>query len=486
MSFGLVINHNLGSMSALSALDNTQNALQKELKQLSTGKKINSAADDAAGYAISQKMQSQIQGLNQASQNSQDGISMIQTASGALNETQSILQRMRQLAVQASNDTNTTQDRKSIQQEVTQLTSEIDAISNDTQYNKLDLLNGDAGTKVSYLTDSSVTYASATSQTQTGSYSVSVSSAAAQSKMVGAAAPTGGTGTYDISNLTNGTSYSITINGNAVNFTAGSDANATLNAAAKAITDAGIGITATTDSATAATKLTLTSNSYGKTSDFTVSGSSTAADLGLTANATTANATGSISTVTGGTNTAGADVTGTIDGANATGDGLTLTATTGNASGLSVSLTTTAATATGSAGSVDVQQNELTLQVGANNQQTMTVSIAASGSADLGVNGLDVTTQPGAESAITKLDSAIQQVSNQQANLGAYQNRLQDTITNLSTSSQNLTTAQSGITDTNMASAMANFTKDNVLQQAAISMLAQANQQPQLVLKLLG
>ncbi|MCL6627408.1 MAG: flagellin, partial [Alicyclobacillus shizuokensis] len=105
MSYGLIINHNLGSMNALAALDQNQNSLQSALQQLSTGKRINSAADDAAGLAISQKMQAQINGLDQASQNAQDGISLIQTAEGALNETQSILQRMRELAVQAANDT---------------------------------------------------------------------------------------------------------------------------------------------------------------------------------------------------------------------------------------------------------------------------------------------------------------------------------------------------------------------------------------------
>src|SRR5579875_1161852 len=167
MSFGLIINHNLGSMSALSALTQNQDGLQKVLQQLSTGKKINSAADDAAGYAISQKMQSQINGLNQASQNSQDGISLIQTASGALNETQNILQRMRQLAVQSANDTNTSQDRQALQAEVSQLTSEINNIANTTEFNTQKLLTGALGLSTSDSTN--FTQLAQTNATQAGS-----------------------------------------------------------------------------------------------------------------------------------------------------------------------------------------------------------------------------------------------------------------------------------------------------------------------------
>ena len=141
---GLVVNHNIPALSAFNAVTKTGNALQKSIQKLSTGLRINSAADDAAGLAISEKMRAQVRGLDRAVANSQDGISMIQTAEGALNETHSILQRMRELSVQAANDTLTQQDRRYIQDEIDQLREEITRIGNTTQFNKKKLLNGDA------------------------------------------------------------------------------------------------------------------------------------------------------------------------------------------------------------------------------------------------------------------------------------------------------------------------------------------------------
>ena len=269
----MLINTNMSSLIAQNNLNNTQNAIQSSLSKLSSGYRINTAADDAAGLAISQKMKAQISGLNQAGRNAQDGISLIQTAEGAMSQTQSILQRMRELAVQSSNDTNTSSDRVQIQLEVTALTKEVARISTSTQFNTQNLLDG-------------------------------------------------------------------TFNGK--------------------------------------------------------------------------------------------------------------------------------------------------IQVGANKGQIITVAVATMTAAKLGVSGLSVSSQSAANTAIGTISVAIDAVSTGRAKLGALQNRLTHTIANLTTSSQNMTAAESQISNVDMAAEMSSFTKNQVLSQAGIAMLAQANQAPQSILKLLG
>ncbi len=266
------INHNIAALNTYRQLSSASTAQSKSMEKLSSGQRINRAGDDAAGLAISEKMRGQIRGLDQASRNSQDGISLIQTAEGALNETHAILQRMRELAVQGGNDTNTTDDRTQIQTELDQLKEEIDRISETTEFNTQNLLDG--------------------------------------------------------------------------SFTA-------------------------------------------------------------------------------------------------------------------------------------------TLQVGANDGQTISFSISAMDSANLTVDALSVTDNAAASTSIDKLDTAIKAVSTQRSNLGALQNRIEHTITNLDTSSENLTAAESRVRDVDMAKEMMNQTKNSILAQAAQSMLAQANQQPQGVLQLL-
>jgi flagellin len=261
-------------MNTYRQLTNNTNATSKSLEKLSSGLRINRAGDDAAGLAISEKMRGQIRGLDQATRNSQDGISLIQTAEGALNETHSILQRMRELAVQAGNDTNTSEDRTQLQTEITQLQSEIDRISTTTQFNTKGLLDG--------------------------------------------------------------------------SFTG-------------------------------------------------------------------------------------------------------------------------------------------TLQVGANGGQVISFNIGTMNAASLSVDGTNVSLDDNStcSTAISNIDAALTRVSTQRANLGALQNRLEHTINNLSTSSENLSAAESRIRDVDMAKEMTEYTKNNILSQAAQSMLAQANQQPQGVLQLL-
>lgn len=270
----MIINTNVASLNAWRNLENQNTSLSAAMSKLSSGKRINTAADDAAGLAISEKMISQINGLNQAASNAQDGISMIQTAEGALNETTAIIQRLRQLAVQSRNDTETNNDRAQIQLEVSQLLSEISRISTTTEFNTQKLLSGGA--------------------------------------------------------------------------------------------------------------------------------------------------------------------------------------------------------------------KDLQFQIGANQGQTMTVSIGAMGNTALGTGSLTLASSNGASAAIKTLDGALSKVSSQRASLGAIQNRLQHTINNLNVSSENLTAANSRIRDVDMAKQMADFSKTQILVQAGTAMLAQANQAPQAVLKLLG
>ncbi len=269
----MIIQHNMAAANTNRQLGITTGSLGKATEKLSSGYRINRAGDDAAGLSISEKMRGQIRGLNQASTNAQDGISLIQTAEGALNETHSILQRMRELAVQASNDTNVTVDRSAIDSELDQLTEEVKRIADTTEFNTQKLLNG------------------------------SVMS--------------------------------------------------------------------------------------------------------------------------------------------------------------------------------------MKLQVGANSGQKITFSIGNMNAATLGIDALDVTTFTHANSAITKIQSAIQKVSTQRSNLGALQNRLEHTIANADNTSENLQAAESRIRDVDMAKEMVKYSKDNILQQAAQSMLAQANQSTQGVLNLL-
>ena len=385
----------------------------KAMEKLSSGLRINRAGDDAAGLAISEKMRGQIRGLDQASRNAQDGISMIQTAEGALNETHSILQRMRELAVQAGNDTNTTTDRGEIQKEINSLTSEINRVGNTTEFNNQKLLNATSGDVV-------VTPA-----------------------VPGVTASTFATPTNLTIDNAAGTTGNVTVQG-----TYSGAADATLSVAHDV--DAG----------------TWTYSTDGGTTNNAITGSTVTVD-GLTID---------VSGVTGGTATQTAS--------------------------FSVALTAgvTAAPATSS--------SELKLQIGANENQTMTVSFTDMRAAALGITGtgtgfsgaanvtdgtnntsvenaLDVSTAENAGNAATVIQNAIEKVSAERSKLGASQNRLEHTINNLSTSGENLQAAESRIRDVDMAKEMMNFTKNNILNQAAQAMLSQANQQPQAVLQLL-
>ncbi|MED2970962.1 flagellin [Fictibacillus sp. B-59209] len=423
------INHNIAALNTYRQLNSASTAQSKSMEKLSSGLRINRAGDDAAGLAISEKMRGQIRGLDQASRNSQDGISMIQTAEGALNETHDILQRMRELSVQAANDTNTSDDRKEIQKEVNQLTSEVNRIGNTTEFNTQKLLNGN---KVGAASDGSI------AGTVTGSSTVAT-----------AGAPDAGSFKFTVDG---GTTKTATI-------ASGDDLSAVIgkiNAAA--------GSTIASDDGTG--KLKLTSTTTGTSSSINIDGTSTAGTLtylGLSGGNNSGSATGG--TVKDGA--ASLQI-----GANQS-QQFTVTINDMRAAALGI-----AGTASGSAVGVD------TGVVGA----TFTASGSANDLTDYTnstEHGLDVSDATKASAATKVLDQAIKTVSAERSKLGAYQNRLEHTINNLNTSSENLTAAESRVRDVDMAKEMMNQTKNSILSQAAQAMLAQSNQMPQGVLQLL-
>jgi len=388
------INHNIAALNTHRQLNSASEAQSKSMEKLSSGLRINRAGDDAAGLAISEKMRGQIRGLDMASKNSQDAVSLLQTAEGALNETHDILQRVRELAVQSSNDTNTSTDRGEIQKEIDQLTSEIDRIGNTTEFNTQKLLNGDRE---------------------------GLSAAAV--------------GTSDIQNNSRGT----------VAFT---------TAAQDAIKTANISGTITITKVNDATGV----------AQYTVSDP---ANSGITLDALTSAA----ASVQMGAGTAAA--TYALSGLSSIGVGESITITINSAE----------------AAQTDASKS-LSMQIGANTGQNILVGINDMRAEALGIrntNGdsLDVSTAEKASTAITVINNAIEKVSAERSKIGATQNRLEHTINNLGTSSENLTAAESRVRDVDMAKEMMNQTKNSILSQAAQAMLAQANQQPQGVLQLL-
>jgi len=484
----MVINSNIASLNTFNQLNRNSGAMNNSLAKLSSGYAINSAADDAAGLAISEKMRGQIRGLDQASANSQDAISLVQTAEGALSETTDILQRMRELSVQASTDTLTDDDRTAVQDEVDQLRQEIDRIADTTEFNTKKLLNGDIAKTVSaggtaaasINTDKTV----AGTNTASGVYTVAFTQAAEQATLGTQADATTNATALIAATTAVGAANAGDIQINGVSITI--DATDTLETIASKINNVSsdTGITASAGGDGTNDFITLNSESYG--SDATISLTGSNAQLKNVFAATTSTDT----TVSD----AGTDAVGTINGQDATGKGNTLTLKKSGdaADGLSVA-GLDGTVADGDTASITVgTNNTLTFQIGANTDQTLSLAINNMDAYSLGVAtsasgtaGLDLSTASKATKAIDTIDAAISTVSSERSKLGATENRLDHTINNLTTASENLTSAESRIRDVDMASEMAEYTKLSVLTQAATAMLAQANQQPQQVLSLL-
>ena len=426
----MVVQHNLTAMNSNRMLNLTVKSQSKSTEKLSSGFKINRAADDAAGLSISEKMRKQIRGLTQASSNAQDGISAVQTAEGALNEVQDMLQRMNELSVKAANGTNSTDDRTYIQNEIDQLVSEIDRVAETTKFNETYLLKGDKDATKAYKFTSAV-----------------VNDAAA------AATITAGTGTST-------TSVTLVYDGNS--WIKEGDANGTavtLTAAdhgATAVANAQIGDKLVYDGASKTASIVEVKHAYG------------AAFYDANGNRIADNALENYFN-TDGTLKDGAKVYIDEKGTGAT------------AAGITAMKPTTSQTITGNL--------TLKLHVGAdatsNNQ--ISVDIASLSAEGLGINGLKVdgADDTNALYSIEVIKTAIQKISTQRSALGAVQNRLDHTINNLDNVVENTTSAESAIRDTDMATEMVKYSNNNILAQAGQAMLAQSNQANQGVLSLL-
>lgn len=541
----MVVQHNMSAMNAYRMLGVTTGAQAKATEKLSSGYRINRAADDAAGLSISEKMRSQIRGLNKASTNAQDGISLIQTAEGALNESHSILQRMRELSVQAANGTETDDDREAVQSEIEQLQDELTRISETTEFNTMKLLDGSLagpegvskgqnqtiGAQISNLKAASATIAGAdTSGVTLGSETINIDGADIK---------------VDWSKLS--TEDQAVLKKDWTDTDADSAKKAaklmedTIN---KAIDDSGLGVEHITvkssmDAAGTAASFTFKSGSEGVDSKIDATVTANALVNKLTAGGLDGTATKGLGT----TKYAGEAIAATdkfyvdINGQSMvvtpaavnTGDAMS-----GVATGLETSINNAITTYNNgrdtddqiekvkvevskdgrlvvnsesgpvsfselgngevvkklgldSAGTKTAANGGMTLQIGANEGQTMTFAIGDMSAASLGVAGnkVDLSTQDAAKTATTTIDAAIKKVSSQRSQLGAVQNRLEHTISNLDTAAENTQTAESNIRDTDMADTMVEFSKNNILAQAGQSMLAQANQSNQGVLSLL-
>ncbi|KYG27292.1 flagellin N-terminal helical domain-containing protein [Priestia endophytica] len=371
------INHNIAALNTYNKLGVNNNAMSKNMEKLSSGLRINRAGDDAAGLSISEKMRAQIRGLDQASKNAQDGISLIQTAEGGLNETHDILQRMNELATQAANGTLEDDDRQAIGDELSQLTDEIDRIAKSANFNGKNLLDGNFGVQLD----------SAGTGIKVGSDGVSA---------------------IDISGAKASSTFTLT---------SGAAGEYTL-----------------TDTAGNAQNLKLADNTAG-TLNFDSLGVKITLD---------------------GTQTAATVVASTAGG--------------------------------GTAGEIKTTSDlPVSIQIGANTSEDerLGISIGNMTASSLGVSNLDVSNETNARTAMDNIKTAITTVSAERSKMGAYQNRLEHSINNLNTTSENLTSAESRIRDVDMAKEMMEQTKNSILAQASQAMLTQANQQPQNVLQML-
>jgi flagellin len=496
------INHNISALIANNQLARTNSALDKSLEKLSSGFRINRAADDAAGMAISQKMKTQIAGLDQSSRNASDGISVIQTAEGALTEVGTMLQRMRELSVQAANGTNTEADRSSIQAEIDQLRDEIQRISDTTEFNTKKLLNGDIDQK-SYSDTASVKLVSMSDAVANAEYEITVTKDARQAVLVGG----------DITNasaiITSAQAGAININGVDVEIVAGDTISEAFEKIRNACDSSNIKVftsdlTTTVDSPETAgytatellnnSNLVFVSKGYGSKNSIEIYCDNTnlASALGIS---TSSSATGvdAVATITSGFQST-ATVSSNGNNVTVTDSGnfeMVFEITPGTATTTFVDATTGGGAASftlGTAANVTVtvlDAGPMELQIGANKGQTMNVRIPKVNPKTLGIDEVNIGTEEGAQEAISIFDKAITKVTAIRAKLGAYQNRLEHSISNLDVSSENMTEALSRIEDVDMAEEMATYTQKNVLAQAGTSMLAQANERPQTILSLL-
>lgn len=477
------INRNMSAVVANRQLLRTENKLSLSMGRLSSGYKINKAGDNPAGMAISSKMKAQIDGLNQAEANSDDGQSVLRIADGALNEVSNMLQRIRELSVQAANGTNSYSDRQSIQDEIDQLTQEVDRISTDTEYNKKTLLDGSANTRV---------YVSGTHQDKTkfarsatridfseevlpGDYTVKVKTPAKQAEYK-----------LDLSGLINDPDFdggTVSINGVGIDYEKGMSADDVYKQLMSVADEIGCKIEKDPNNAGV---YNITADNKGSKETLTILMSDEMAHkTGLDQQGAVQNADDkSYKLVASGT-----------DAEIELKDGFGSTVIT-NVEGNRVKITDKGGFSMDFLLSDDVQNGDtlkfdvtdvgaMTIQIGANQYQNMDVHIPEVSSESLYLDTVNVAVNGGADKAISTMDAAIAKLSAVRSGIGAYTNRLEYASSSLAETQEDMTTAYSGLMDTDMASEMTEYTQQNILEQAAVSVLSQANDIPQQVLSLL-
>ena len=488
------IQHNIAALNSYRQLSGNNSAVSKNLEKLSSGYRINRAGDDAAGLAISEKMRAQITGLETAQKNANDGISLVQTAEGALTEVHSMLNRMVELADQSANGTYDNEtDRANLQKEVKSLLDEVDRIADSTNFNGINLLDGSLATTELNVAATSSFGGNAPAITEnpaTGAESVIKAAAGSDTKdhtlTIEYADASGKLHSVDVKytadatdGKASGTSIAAAIKGNgelSSVFDVEDDTNGNVTLKSKVTGSEGAKVT------------NVSSDDTGKITKGDVTAGE---DATVTVKSTTVAAVGDKIVLNGKTYEFVKDTATkpTTDGATAVIIGVNPADTVANLNkaleqdGIKVS-STDAKAFTFSA----IQNGKgLTLQIGdtAEDFNQLTVSVGSMKAKSLGIADVDISTQAGAQTAVSKIKDAINSVSSTRGDLGAIQNRLEHTINNLSVTTENMTAAESRIRDTDMAKEMMSYTKNNILVQASQAMLAQANQIPQGVLQLL-
>jgi flagellin len=500
----ITINTNVASLNAQRNLNNSQAALNNAMQRLSSGLRINSAKDDAAGLAISDRMTSQIRGLNQAARNSNDGISLAQTAEGALQETTNILQRMRELAVQSANDTNSASDRSSLQSEVNQLKQEMTRIAETTTFNGKKLLDGSMTTaqfQVGANANQTISFGiNSAAATELGNHALSSNNEGATSIEAAVAATSNATLAQTLTivgpqgSANTGTSI---VDGSSANSIAG-----TLNNLS-----AETGVTAE-----ARTTATLDTLSVDGTVGFTLQGTNDTA-IAISATVTRTNLSSLAQAINDQAGNTG--ISASLAGDNKS---ITLTQSAGHDIKLASFMHSVGAdaslkiTGTEDAHLPTDTSAAITMSSGGNDKATVggEVSFSSSGSFNISssvdagggslfnnaagdanvsklssIDNVDITSVEGSANAIKSIDGAIGQIDSMRGDLGAIQNRFESTIANLNNVSENLSAARSRIMDADIAQETSAMIKNNILQQAGVSILVQANQAPQMALSLL-
>jgi flagellin len=488
-----VINTNIASLNAQRNLNNSASALQVSLQRLSSGLRINSAKDDAAGMAISSRMTAQINGLNQAARNANDGISLAQTAEGSLNAISDNLQRLRELSIQSANATNSASDRASLDAEAAQLTAEITRVASTTQFNGVNLLDGTftaQAFQVGANANQTITVSSIADARATGLGSNILNG-------VGTVLGAGGVGVTKAAaaDLTGGNTVAIeagltiTTTGGGTTAAFGYAANSDAKAVAAAINTnaAGVGVTAT-----ASNSATLSGVSVAGTVSFTLNGVAVSAAV-----ADPTDLTALMGAINGAQGSTGVTAAFTSSSTKA---GLTLSTTDGrDISILDYDNTGGAGTATAvfsgvtltdggndssiKSGSVSLSSSKGTITLAGAN--TDVFSAAAQASAFSSLSSISLTSAANSQLAIAVIDAALSQVNVSRGDLGAYQNRFMSAVANLATTSENLSASRSRIQDADFAAETAAMTRGQILQQAGTAILAQANSLPNSVLSLL-